>query len=317
MNFLAIFVAVGYFLYIAQYLQLVAALSPLAAGLWSLPSALGFIVGSQLAPRIVQRIRPAHLIGGGLLVAAIGLAILGQVRAVDGLATLVLASVVISLGLAPVFGLTTELIVGAAPPTRAGAASGISETGAELGGALGIAGLGSIGLAIYRGELAQSAPPALPAATQDAARDTLGAAIALARDLPGPVGVALVDAARQAFVDGMRTSATIAALVAVGLAGVALVGLRSHRVSPAEEQAEVLSEAVPSTAPSEETAIPSDGGPAHVRPPSEPTIQRQPQGTYVVVPGAGCCTSDPESIAPVPARRRHGPARARQKAVNG
>ena len=53
---------------------------------------------------------------------------------------LVVASVVISLGLAPVFGLTTELIVGSAPPERAGAASGISETGAELGGALGIAG---------------------------------------------------------------------------------------------------------------------------------------------------------------------------------
>jgi DHA2 family multidrug resistance protein-like MFS transporter len=315
-NFLSIFVAVGYFLYIAQYLQLVAGLSPLSAGLWSLPSAVGFVVGSQLAPRIVQRVRPAYLIGGGLLVAAVGLAILSQVRAVDGLATIVLASVVISLGLAPVFGLTTELIVGAAPPERAGAASGISETGAELGGALGIAGLGSIGLAIYRGELTQSAPAALPAATQDAARDTLGAAIALARDLPGPLGAALVDAAQQAFVDGMRTSATIAAVVAVGLAAVALVGLRSHPVSSAEGQVEVLPEALPSLALSEETTISSDSGPAQVGPRSEPITERHPQGTYVVVPGAGCCTSDPDSIAPAPTRRRHGPARATQKATN-
>ena len=152
-NFLSIFVMVGYFLFVAQYLQLVVGLSPLEAGLWSLPSAIGFIIGSQLAPRVVQRVRPAYLIGGGLAVAAIGLFMLSRVGSIDGLGLLVASSVVISIGMAPVFGLTTELIVGSAPPERAGAASGISETGAELGGALGIAILGSIGVAIYRGEL--------------------------------------------------------------------------------------------------------------------------------------------------------------------
>ena len=73
-NFLAIFVAVGYFLFVAQYLQLVVGLSPLQAGLWSVPSAIGFIVGSNLAPRIVQRVRPAYVMGGGLAIAAVGLA---------------------------------------------------------------------------------------------------------------------------------------------------------------------------------------------------------------------------------------------------
>ena len=62
-NFLAIFVAVGYFLFVAQYLQLVLGLSPLEAGLWSLPSAIGFIVGSNAAPRLLRYIRPAYLIG--------------------------------------------------------------------------------------------------------------------------------------------------------------------------------------------------------------------------------------------------------------
>ncbi|HKE97680.1 MAG TPA: hypothetical protein VKG45_01930 [Actinomycetes bacterium] len=61
-NFLAIFVAVGYFLFVAQYLQLVVGLSPLQAGLWSLPSAVGFIVGSQVAPRVLRRVRPAYVI---------------------------------------------------------------------------------------------------------------------------------------------------------------------------------------------------------------------------------------------------------------
>ena len=106
-NFLAIFVMVGYFLYVAQYLQLVVGLSPLEAGLWSLPSAVAFVVGSQLAPRIVQRIRPAYLIGGGLGLGAAGLAMLAQVGSSGGLLTIVASSIVISVGLAPVFGLTT------------------------------------------------------------------------------------------------------------------------------------------------------------------------------------------------------------------
>ncbi len=147
-NLFSIFVAVGYFLFVAQYLQLVLGLSPLGAGLWSVPSAVGFIVGSQLAPRIVRRVRPAVVIGTGLAMAAAGLGVLTQVEASGGLAALVAASLVISLGLAPVLTLTTDLIVGSVPPERAGAASGMSETAAELGGALGIAILGSIGTAV-------------------------------------------------------------------------------------------------------------------------------------------------------------------------
>jgi MFS transporter, DHA2 family, multidrug resistance protein len=225
-NFLAIFVAIGYFLFVAQYLQLVVGLSPFEAGLWSLPSAAGFIVASQIAPRIARRVRPAYVIGAGLGLAAAGLGILTQVGAVDGLVPLVAGSVVISLGLAPVFGLTTELIVGSAPPERAGAASGIAETGSELGGALGIAVLGSIGVAVYRGEVADSIPTGLPAEAALAARDTLGAAVAVAEQLPDRLGTALVDAARTAFVDGMHLTTAIATVLAVALAAIAFAMLR-------------------------------------------------------------------------------------------
>ena len=174
-NFLAVFVAFGYFLFVAQYLQLVVGLSPLAAGLWSLPSAIAFIIGSQAAPRVVHRVRPVYLMSGGLLLAALGLIALTQVRPTDeGLPLLIAASILVSLGLAPVFGLTTELIVGSAPPEKAGAASGISETGAELGGALGIAILGSIGVAVYRGGLNRALPADMPAEASAAAAETLG-----------------------------------------------------------------------------------------------------------------------------------------------
>jgi DHA2 family multidrug resistance protein-like MFS transporter len=225
-NFLAIFVAVGYFLFVAQYLQLVLGLSPFEAGLWSVPSAIGFIVGAQVAPRLARLVRPAPLMSSALAVAAVGLAILTQVDGPNGLAVVVLGSMVISLGLSPVFALTTELIVGSAPPERAGAASGISETGAELGGALGISILGSIGVALYRREVADALPAGIPAEFAVIARDTLGGAVAVAAQMPAELGGALLTVARTAFVDGMQVAAIISASLAVGVAALALVTLR-------------------------------------------------------------------------------------------
>ena len=226
-NFLTIFVATGYFLFVAQYLQLVLGLSPLEAGAWSLPSAVGFIVGSNVAPRLVKRIRPPHLIALSLLVAAAGLAVLTQVGGSNGLAIVVGSSLVISLGLAPVFGLTTELIVGSAPPERAGAASGISETGSELGGALGISILGSIGVAIYRQDVAGALPSGVPADAATIARDTLGGAVAVAGELPAQVGAALLAVAQDAFVQGMQVVAGISVVLAVGVAAYAVRTLRN------------------------------------------------------------------------------------------
>jgi DHA2 family multidrug resistance protein-like MFS transporter len=234
-NFLSIFVMVGYFLFVAQYLQLVVGLSPLEAGLWSLPSAAAFIVGSQLAPRIVRRVRPGYLIGGGLAIGAVGLGMLTQVGTVDGLGLLIAASVVTSIGLAPVFGLTTELIVGSAPPERAGAASGISETAAELGGALGIAILGSVGVAIYRAEMAAGLPSSVPADAAATALDTLGGAVAVASQLPGELGATVLQLAQEAFVAGMHLTSGIATVIAFGLAILAVVALRNQRLGGGED----------------------------------------------------------------------------------
>ena len=226
-NFLSIFVAVGYFLFVAQFLQLVLGLSPLEAGLWSLPSAVAFVVASNAAPRIVRRYPAAYVIGAGLALSAIGLAILTQVGGTNGLVAVVLGSIIISLGLAPVFSLTTDLIVGSAPPERAGAASGISETASELGGALGISVLGSIGVALYRGHIADALPAGVPADATIVARDTLGGAVAVAGQLPAQLGAAVLDVARDAFVHGMQVATTISAVIAVGVAILAVVMLRN------------------------------------------------------------------------------------------
>jgi MFS transporter, DHA2 family, multidrug resistance protein len=147
---LALFAWVGTFLFLAQYLQLVVGLSPLQAGLWMLPATGGSILGSMLAPVLARSVRPGYVMGAGLLVAAAGFAILTQIDVASGLTTFVVGSVVASLGIAPTVALGTDMIVGAAPPEQAGAASAISETGTELGLALGVAIIGSVGAATYR-----------------------------------------------------------------------------------------------------------------------------------------------------------------------
>jgi MFS transporter, DHA2 family, multidrug resistance protein len=276
-NLLGIFIAVGYFLFVAQYLQLVLGLSPLQAGLWSLPSAVGFIVGSNLAPRILRRVRPALVIGTGLAMAAAGLGLLTQVGGSTStdLAILAGASLLVSLGLAPVFGATTDLIVSSAPPERAGAASGISETGAELGGALGIAILGSIGVAVYRGELAGTLPAGVPGQAATIARDTLGGAVGIATQLPEVLGVALLAAAREAFTQGMQLTVMLSAAVAAGTAVLALVLLWPV---PATAQAEP--DQPPTTAT--EPAAPPAG---------------EPEPVQVIRSGAGCLACPGERMS--------------------
>ncbi len=219
-NFLAIFLAIGFFLFVAQYMQLVLGLTPLEAGLWSLPEAVGFILGPNLAPRIVRHIRPAYLMAGGFLLAGAGLLLLSTITASspNGLALVVISSAIIALGLGPVFGLTTELIVGSAPPERAGAATGMSETGSEVGGALGLSVLGLIGVAIYRSRIAEELPAGVPADVAAAARDTLGAAVEVAATLPPAAGEALLRSAQSAFVEGMQVACLISVVVSVVVA---------------------------------------------------------------------------------------------------
>lgn len=222
---LGTFVAFGGFLFTAQYLQLVLELSPLHAGLAMLPSFLAFIGGSMAAPQLASRVRPAFVMAGGCLVAALGFALLAQLDGRSGLLTLVVASFLYSAGLAPVFTLATDLVVGSAPPERAGAASAISETSSELGGALGIAILGSLGMAVYRRELAEGLPSSIPAAAAAAARETLGAAVDAAGQLPEPLRAALTDAAHGAFAHALQVSAlfnTGVVLVLAALAGIVL-----------------------------------------------------------------------------------------------
>ena len=204
-NALSFFVLYGTQFFIAQYLQLVLGLSALHAGLWTIPSALGYLAGSMLAPVAANRLRPAWLMSASLAVTAIGFGLLTQVGPESGLALVVIGSVVFSLGLAPVYVLTTEMTVASAPPARSGTASGVLATTANLGGALGIAFLGSLGGAIYRDAMTASGSLGIPHHLWEDARLTLGGAMATASRLPEPLAGELADSARDAFTLAFRT----------------------------------------------------------------------------------------------------------------
>ena len=234
LGFLATF---GTFLFIAQYLQSVIGLSPLQAGLWSTPAAIAFIFGSLATPWIVRRYAPVTVIAGGMLVSAAGFVLLSQVgKAASPLPVLVAGSVIFSLGLTPVVTLTTDLVLGAAPPERAGAAAAISETSSEFGGALGIALLGSVITALYGGAMAGVAIQGIPPEAALAARGTIGGAVAAAAQLPEGLGAELLGSARAAFARAFAVTSLIGAALSIAVAFLAVLLLR--RVRPAAHPAQ-------------------------------------------------------------------------------
>ena len=233
-NGLSLFAMFGSFFFVAQYLQLVLGMEPLEAGLWTLPQAAAFVVGSLATSRLVRRFRPGQVVAGGAAVAACGFLVLALVEGDDGLTRLVIGSVVIGLGLAPMLALATDLVLTAAPPERAGSASAVSETSAELGGALGIAVLGSIGTAVYRTQVADDLPPGVPPEAADAARDTLGAAVGAADDLPASLSTPLLDVTRDAFAVGLQLTSAISVALMVGCSLLAWVVLGRRSASPTE-----------------------------------------------------------------------------------
>ena len=225
-NLLCVFVAFSVFMFTSQYLQLVLGLSPFIAGLWTVPSAIGFVAGSMGAPVLLRFMKPVTGIAAGLVMSASGLIMLIGVDSEYGLEALVVGSTVMALGLAPTMTLTIDFIMGVVPPERAGAASGLSETAAEFGGALGIAVLGSIGTAVYRDQITHTMPSGVPIEAVEAARSTLGAALSAANRLPAPLGPDLIEAARNAFTHSLELISIICALIASFAALVVVIVVR-------------------------------------------------------------------------------------------
>ncbi|MFC4017817.1 MFS transporter [Micromonospora sp. GCM10011542] len=228
-NLLAMFALVGFAIFTTQHLQSVLGLSPLRAALWSLVPSLAVGGIAPAAAALAQRVERAYLIGTGFAIAVVGFAVLTRVTPQSPLWLLLVGASVYAAGLVMVMSLVTELVLGAAPPERAGVASALTESSSELGGALGMAILGSVGAAVYRREVVDSLPAGLPTDARDAASETLGGALAVAEGLPTDVGAAVLHAARLAFTDGLHLAAVAAAVVMLLGALTALAALRGAR----------------------------------------------------------------------------------------
>jgi EmrB/QacA subfamily drug resistance transporter len=192
-----------------QYFQFVLGYSPLEAGLLAMPVALGMMVMSPNAPRLVLRWGTKKVVVAGLLIVATGM----MLYASDTIMSSFVGGCAVRLLFGFGFGLTsapaTESIMGSLPPSRAGVGSAINDTTRQTGGAFGVAIIGSVFLSSYH-HFADKAQH-LSVASAAALHDSVGRAIELAQKLPAKQGAALVDLSRAAFVDAMRITYPIAA----------------------------------------------------------------------------------------------------------
>jgi DHA2 family multidrug resistance protein-like MFS transporter len=226
-NVLGLFMVLGSFLFITQYLQLVMLMDPLRAGLWMAPSGIAFALGSMAAPMLVRRFEPSHVIATGLLLSAAGFAALTQIADAQTPWLLFGGMLAFCIGLSPIGAITTDLVMGAAPPERAGAASAVSETSFELGGALGIAVLGSLFTFVYGRAFLAADHGALPVAAIERARDGLGSAVDTASSLPAEQAAQLLATARNAFVYAFEVTSAVSAACALLAAVFAVTLLRN------------------------------------------------------------------------------------------
>lgn len=231
-NVMGLFMVLGYFLLNAQYLQFVRGLSPLHAGVLTAPTGIVFIIGSLMAPKLLKYFTRSRILACGFFISAAGLIMLTQLSVDTPLWLVVTFLTLFCAGLSTTGTLTTDMVMTMAPPQRAGAASAISETSFEFGGAVGIAVIGSVVMAFYGSMMAQTAPAGIP---RDAMQG-LGAAMAAIPDLPESVGTALRESAAQAFTRSMQWVAGLSAVASLSAGILALVLLRRYerKVVPRE-----------------------------------------------------------------------------------
>ncbi|MCZ8379980.1 MFS transporter [Mycobacterium sp. CPCC 205372] len=211
-NVLAIFALSGLLFYLSQYLQLVRGLRPLAAGVAQSPMTLASLFTAFLAGWLVARLGRGRVIGAGLACAAAGVATVAAAEVVPGYGWLAAGLAVTGFGVGLALTVTTDAVVSAVPAERAGAAAAVSETGYELGAALGIALLGSLHTALYRGHL--TLPTGLADDLAERARESIASAMTAASDASASLREPIVTASREAFVTAMQmTSAVTAALL--------------------------------------------------------------------------------------------------------
>jgi Na+/melibiose symporter-like transporter len=211
---LVFFAMFGTFFLLTQYLQLVLGYNALQAGIRTLPMALTIMVSAPASAHLVERLGAKVVVAGGLVLVAVGLVLLSTASVDSGYGVLALTLVVLASGMGLSMAPSTASIMASLPLGKAGVGSAVNDTTRELGGALGVAVLGSLLASHYSSHIGR-AVRGLPVAARDAARSSLGGALQVAHGVGGQAGGALANAARRAFVDAMGTSLLVGAAVAL------------------------------------------------------------------------------------------------------
>ncbi|MFE7649410.1 MFS transporter [Streptomyces phaeoluteigriseus] len=218
---------------LATYMQVVLGMSPAEAGLWQLPVIIPGMVAAVVGTGISQKIGTPPVLIAGLLVGSVGFGVLTQVDGGSGTALVVVSSAIMFIGLAPVMALGIGTIVQTAPVERAGAASALASTTNEMGGAVGIALVGSLATAVYGSTLDDNLPDGVTGQAHEAARNSVSEAATVAGELPGRVGGELSAAAHDAFAHGMEIASFVSIGVLLAMAALVAVLLRKALPAPA------------------------------------------------------------------------------------
>ncbi|MET3984873.1 MFS transporter [Streptomyces sp. PvR034] len=195
-NTVASFAMMGSAYFTTQYLQSVLGMGTLEAALWSLAPSVAVGATAPASTALGQKFGRPVVIAAGFVIGAAGFALLG-LTGTDSLWLLLIGAAVLASGIVTVMALVSDMALASAPAEKAGSAASVLETGGEFGGALGMALLGSLGTAVYRGDLTDAQP---------AVRETLGGAAAVAQQIGGAAGETVLATARAAFVHGMHTA---------------------------------------------------------------------------------------------------------------
>ncbi|MGZ7015286.1 MAG: DHA2 family efflux MFS transporter permease subunit [Acidimicrobiales bacterium] len=226
---LIFFAMFGSMFLVTQYLQNVLGYSALQAGIRMLPMAGLMVIVGPRAPRLVERIGTKLVVTLGLVLSTVGLLGLAMISSSSGYPQVLVAMTIMSIGIGLTMGPATESIMGSLPKEKAGIGSAMNDTTREVGGALGVAIIGSVLAASYRPAMdAATANMDLPPQVAAAARDSVGGAVDAATSMGGQAGQALADAAHTAFLHAFSGSLFLAAGVVALAAILAFVYLPAH-----------------------------------------------------------------------------------------
>jgi len=226
---LVFFAMFGSLYFISQYLQFVLGYSPFRSGLALLPVAGVLMIAAPASAKLVARVGTKAVVTGGLLLVVASLLIFSTITATSGYGLIALVLVVIGVGMGLAMAPATDSIMGSVPPEKAGVGSATNDTTREIGGALGVAIMGSITTAIYVADFATGPTyrqlHAKAPVAAEAARASIGGAAIVSEKLPAAAAHAVTALANNAFVHALSSSVIVAAVVAFAGAVVALVFL--------------------------------------------------------------------------------------------